>query len=601
MIKLTHTKLLSFLCLLLAVTVLSSCKKDKDERTSQIQLLSYGPTGAMHGDTLRFFGTNLDKVTEVHFTGPNAVVKQSEFKKQDWEELLLIVPESAERGYVTLKTPQGDIVSKTMLNLSVESRVTQVSGPARPGETVTLTGNFLNWVKSVTFNKDLVVTNFVSQEINKLVVTIPETAQTGRLVLAFGGTDSSTSETDTLWVKLPVTTTMSPATVKPGTNLTITGTDLDLARKVIFTGVATPVTTFVSQSATQIVVAVPMTAKKGKLILEAASGVQTTSAADLDIVLPMATGVTPASVNLNGDVTIIGTNLDLVRKVIFSGVAAPVTTFVSQSATQIVVKAPAGARKGKVTLEAASGVQTQSTGEISVVLPTVTSFSPSPVEPGTNLTINGTRLDMVTSVTFQNAPAVNSFVSKSATQIVVRVPTGVLNGRVTLGISNPTDTVQSAQTLEIAGAAPPPTLAVPLYLDEVKNWSGWNGGWGGTKVMDNADPVREGTKSIKITYNTGGAYGSPFQLGAGNLSVGTNTTFKLSIYGAPGSNGKTIQVKLNGNSGPGFPLTVVEGKWTDHVIPFTSLGNVTSITEIWVQDQTSTGGYTIYVDAVGLN
>jgi hypothetical protein len=132
----------------------------------------------------------------------------------------------------------------------------------------------------------------------------------------------------------------------------------------------------VSQSATQLVVKVPETAKKGKLTLEAASGVKTTSSNDLDIVLPVTTALSPNPISLAANLTITGTDLDLVKKVIFSGVAPAVTTFVSQSTTQLVVKVPAGARDGKVKLEAASTVQTTSSDDLDIVLPAITGLSP---------------------------------------------------------------------------------------------------------------------------------------------------------------------------------------------------------------------------------
>ena len=594
------------LCLLLTVGVLASCKKDNDDNKNDgtVKLLSFGPTGARHGDTLRFIGANLNKVTEVDFTGTNAVVKQADFKQQTAELILLIVPQSAERGYVTLKTPEGNVVSKTQFNLNVKSSVTisTMTPQARPGENITLAGNYLNWVKSITFAKNKVVSNFVSQSINQLVVTVPADAQTGPLVITYAGTDSADFQTaDTLKVTLPLVTALAPNPVKPGSNLTITGTNLDLAKKVIISGVADPITSFVSQSATGLVVAVPATAKKGQVILEAASGVQTTSAADLNIVLPMATAIAPASVNLGDNLTITGTDIDLVKKVIFSGVASPVTNFVSQSAMQIVVKVPAGARSGKLTLEAASGVQTQTTASLNLLLPAITSMSPNPVDPGANLTITGTRLDMVKSVAFTNAAAVTSFVSQSPTQIVMKVPAGVLKGKLTLGIANPTDTIQSAETLEITGAAPPPTIALPFYLDALSsNWNGWNGdGWGGTKDMASTSIVREGSKAIRINYV--GGYGSPFQIGGANVSVSGYTTFKISLFGAPGSNGKSIQVKLNGDKGPVYPIQVVEGKWTDYAIPLSTFTGVTSINEIWIQEISGTGGFTVYADAIGLN
>lgn len=504
------------LCLLLAVSVLSSCKKDESEQTSQIQLLSFGPTGAMHGDTLRFFGTNLDKVTEIQFTGTSASVKQQEFKKQSWEEILLIVPEAAERGYVTLKTPQGDIISKTMLNLSVASTVTSVSGPARPGENVTLTGAYLNWVKSVTFNKDLVVTNFVSQSQNQLVVTIPETAQTGRLVIEYGGTDSTTAETDTLWVKEPRITAVSPASVKHASNLTLTGTDLDLARKLIFPGVATPV-----------------------------------------------------------------------------------TTFESQSATQIVVKVPAGATKGKLMVEAPSGVRTQSATDMDVVLPAITAMAPIPVDPGANITITGTNLDLVTGISFVGVTnPVTSFVSKTPTQMVVTVPTGVLKGKLVFSVLNSTLTVQSPMDLEPTGGLPAlADFTFPIYTDGLHNgFQNWS--YTDVKDFDNTENVRQGTKAIKASYGGNGYQGVTFHHSS-SVPVGSYTRFEFSVFAPASLNGKKLQIVTNGAYGGTVPqVTLVGGEWTTFSVPLSGMGSFTEISEIVLQGAGTTG--TVYIDHVGL-
>src|SRR6187401_3239745 len=453
MIKLSSFRLLALMLITLSVGFVTSCDKDDDDdevTSDKIQLFSFGPTGAKHGDTILFIGNKLDKVTAIQFTGTNATVNQADFKKQGSRLIALLVPQTAEKGYVTLKTPEGDLVSKTQFNLDVLTTVTSFTPQARPGENVTITGTYLNWVDRITFSRDKTVTTFVSKTQTQLVVKIPDDAETGPLVLHYTGTDSNFVQTaDTLKVKLPLTTAMSPNPVKPLTDLTITGTDLDLAKKIIFTGVSAPVTTFVSQTATQLVVKIPETAKKGKLTLEAASGVKTTSSNDLDIVLPVITSLSPSPINLAANLTITGTDLDLVKKVIFSGVAPAVTTFVSQSTTQLVVKVPAGARIGKVTVETASTVQAVSGSDLDVILPTITAMAPSPIDPGQDLTITGTGFDVVTSVVFLNVPAVTSFVSQSATQIVVKVPNGALKGKVAVGVSNPSDTVQSSDILEI--------------------------------------------------------------------------------------------------------------------------------------------------------
>ena len=85
MIKLTYrTNLLAMLLVVIAA-FMTSCKKETEEDLGIVQLESFGPTGAKHGDTVKFIGTNLNKVTAIHFTGTNAVVNQADFKKQTSE------------------------------------------------------------------------------------------------------------------------------------------------------------------------------------------------------------------------------------------------------------------------------------------------------------------------------------------------------------------------------------------------------------------------------------------------------------------------------------------------------------------------------------
>jgi hypothetical protein len=342
MIKLFNNRLLLLICFILSIGLLSSCEKD-DETSTQVELLSFGPTGAKHGDTLRFIGNNLNKVTEIQFTGKNAVVAQKDFKLQTNEEIKVIVPTTAEQGVVTLKTPEGNLVSKSKLNLGVEAVVTSVTAEARPGTNITITGDYLNWVKRVTFARDKVVSSFVSQSQNELVLTVPEDAQTGSLMIFYGGTDSMEVETDQILnVTLPAITGIAPTPVRHESNVTITGTNLDLVKEVIFSGVSTPVTAFESKTATQLVVKVPRSTTKGKITLKVASGVTVQSSTDLDVVLPVITNMTPNPVDPGANLTITGTNLDLVKGISFVGVTNEVTTFVSKSATQIVVTVPTG-------------------------------------------------------------------------------------------------------------------------------------------------------------------------------------------------------------------------------------------------------------------
>lgn len=520
MLKISNIRLLPLICGLLTIGIIDSCKKDEAAASGVVQLLSFGPTGAKPGDTLRFIGLNLDKVTSIELTGGAAVAKAA-FLQHTSELILIIVPLQTQQGFVKLKTPDGDIVSKTKLNLLVPLTITSITATARPGDNVTITGQYLQWATGVKFANDKIVdtTSFVSKSLTQLVVKVPLNAQTGPLVIYYGGTKPGEVQTaDTLKVTLPLIVSLAPNPIKHADNLTITGTNLDLAKKIIFSGVATPVTAFVSQTTTQLVVKIPAAATKGKLTLEAASGVQTISAMDLD-----------------------------------------------------------------------------------VVLPSIATMAPNPIDPGADLTITGTNLDLVTSVLFDNAPAVTTFISQTAVQIVVKVPMGVLRGKVTLAVLNSTLKVQSTDILEITGSIPAPIIALPFYNDAVtSNWTstGWiGGGWGGTSDRNNTSPVREGTKSIKINYV--GGYGSPLQLGGASVNVSAYTTFKVSIYGAPGSAGKKVNIGINGADK--YLITIVEGAWTDYSIPISTLTSTTTISEIIIKEYSGSGGFTIYVDALGLN
>jgi IPT/TIG domain len=493
---------------------LNACEKDDVSEPQIVQLLSFGPTGAMHGDTLRFIGTLLDQISEIQLTG--ATVPKASFISQTSEEIRIIIPESTQKGFVTLKTPDLEIVSKTILDLSVVPTITSMTKEARPGSNITIKGNHLDWITSVTFAKDIVDSTFVSQNISELVVTVPDNAETGKLIFSSGGTDPVTFESDsTLIVTLPVATSFSPNPVKHQTNLTI-----------------------------------------------------------------------------------IGTNMDLVKKVSLPGVSSAITTFVSQSATQVVVKVPSETVSGKVTLYPASNVPSVSATTMNITYPAITDMTPNPVAIGSNLTITGTNLDIAKSVSFQGvATPVTSFVSQSATSLVVVVPTGSINGKITLGIINTNQTVLSASALNIVGYVVPGGPTYPIFDDVIK-WSGWiGGGWGGNYDGANGSPVKRGTASLRISYV--GQWGVPLQLGGANISLAPYTTFTLAIYGATGSNGKTINIGFN--EADGKTVTIVEGAWTVFDIPLSQIPSDGTLRYLYLKNYSPPGDYTIYVDDMGLN
>jgi hypothetical protein len=263
----------ALMLILVSMFAITSCKKDNDVSSDQVMLYSFGPTGAMHGDTLSFIGNRLDQVTSIEFTG--ATVDKAGFISQTSEVIKVKVPAETERGFVTLKTAQGDIVSKTTLNLEVVVEVTGVPSNARPGENITITGEYLNWVTAIKFSKDKWVdsADFVSATLNQLVVEVPMDAESGPVVFYYGGTGKGPLEVETLGLELtlPAISGMGPNPAVREENLTITGTNLDLVKGIMFKGKTTADTVFVSRSATELVLKIPAEANKGKITLVAYS------------------------------------------------------------------------------------------------------------------------------------------------------------------------------------------------------------------------------------------------------------------------------------------------------------------------------------------
>lgn len=427
---LNTSKLLAFLCFFFAVGVLASCKKNNEEENNGlVQLINFGPTGAQHGDTLRIFGKNLNKVTAVQLTG--ATVEKSNFITQTAALITFLIPQETEQGLITLKAPEGDIVSKTILNLEVPVTVTAVTPSARPGDNITLTGTYLNWVTSVRFANDKVVDTFISKSLNELVVKVPMDAQTGRLVLFTGGTEPLEIETETaLQVTLPAVTSLSPNPVERGTNLTINGT-----------------------------------------------------------------------------------NLDLVKGVLFKGRPAADTVFVSQSATKLVLKVPADANRGKIEIVAFSGVK-----------------------------------------------------------------------------------VESAEELKLVGDLPPlADFPFAIYTDGLQNgFQDWS--WA-TRDFNSTANVRQGSKAIKVTYGAGGYEGITFHNDNGP-ATGAYTKLEFSVFGGPGTNGKKMNLVINGDWGKQYPLTLTEGEWKTFTFNLSDIGNPNPLKEVILQSAGWSGE--AYVDHVGL-
>lgn len=508
---------LAFFLMLAGLVFTTSCEEE-DSEGGEVVLLSFGPAGVEHGDEITFVGQNLDKVTAIVFP-PSVEVAKEAFTSQTSEMIKVVVPEAAEPGTLTLKTPDGDIVTLTILNFEVPVTITTMTASAKPGTDITITGDKLNWIESVTFTSDKVVekADFVSQSLTELVVTVPMDAQSGFLIFRSGGTEPLVWASETqLDVTIPTITALNPASIRHAANLTIEGTDLDLVTEIVF----------------------------------------------------------------------------------FEGVS--VTDFVSQSSTSIVVAIPSTVETGTVTLKQLSPVEVVSDGDLAIILPIGTSVTPSPAVPGVdNITITGTDLDLIAELNLPGSGAFASsgFTSQSETQIVLPLPAEAKTGVVTYTtIHGYANTLGIAIKIPSTGLDP---LLIPCYEDAVAATMGQGGGWGGTSTdFASTENSREGSNSMKVTF--AGSWGGAGQLGTwgkSNLSIVGAEIFAFSVYGGAGTEGNELNVNVKLSADNPQIVTVKEGEWVDFEIPISQFGSFTEITEVWFQDRGWTG--TIYIDRVG--
>lgn len=425
-----YAVLFATICIVSTNVLFTSCKKEENDTATVLN--SFGPMPIARGAELQFIGKNLDNVTSIVLP-PN--IEITTFTTKSSTLISLTVPQEATPGLIVLKTPQGEITTKTEIGFSEPiSIATFTPATIKPGSELTINGDYLNLVENVIFTDRVSVpkASFTSQSRTEIKLNVPVVSKTGKIAVSNGAVDPViVYSASALTITLPVFTTISPNPVKAGTQLTITGTDLDLVKSVILGGNKN-ITTFVSQSATQIVLAVPADAKDGKVSLTPASSVIVESSLALQMVVPTVS-VTPTTLKNGSDITVTGTDLDLVEKVIFGGTKQG-TIKAGGTATQIVVTVPVDAITGVVTF-VTKATKEVAGPSITIVDPVFTSFSPASAKPKSDITITGTDLDLVVDAIFFGGIK-GTIGARTTTQLTVTVPIGAKTGKMSLVTRN---------------------------------------------------------------------------------------------------------------------------------------------------------------------
>ena len=389
--------------LILTGVSFTSCLKGDDIDTNQytggISLNVFGPSPVARGGELRFLGSGMNQVTAVVIPGCDDI---TDIKVISDTEIRITVPQEAEPGLVTLKAPGGDITTKTKLTyietISLESLT---PSSVRPGDELTITGEYLNLIHEVIFANEVTVAeeNFTVHDRNTIKLIVPEKAQTGKIILSDGEElPNLIYSEDELQVVLPsVAEVINQENAKPEDVITISGENLELVTKVLVPGNPENIEVAFELSADnqQLIFALPADAADGDVIMLPASGVEIV-VVHLSMAKPEVSTVFDAEVLGGQEITLNGNNLDLITGVTFPGVSDPVIP-TSSSATELKVVVPEAAVSGTIVLNLKNGDVME--GPVLAVKTKCTVVNlPTEVQAGATLELNVENGEQLTGV-----------------------------------------------------------------------------------------------------------------------------------------------------------------------------------------------------------
>lgn len=421
-----------------------------------VYLVSYGPLPVARGGELRFIGGNLQNVTEIAIPGVAPVTSIEVVKSGIPSEIRIIVPKDGSLpGVVTLKANGKELAAKTEISYTEPIELKSFAPEAvKPGDELTIEGDYLNLIHEVVFAEDVVVSesDFTAHSRYEIKVIVPVEARTGAIAIGdIDETDEANADIfpnrivseEVLTVAQPEAVKVEAPRFKGGETITITGANLQYTDYIKMQGA--DVTEFtVNAAGTTLSFVQPFEAQDGTIYLVAKSGVEV-AAGELACVVPTELAAAPQPVKAGGKLTVTGKDLDLV-----TGVSLPNAEWLAfETGNGISFEVPDTAQEGDVSLFMANGAAV--TVAYTLVKPEFAAYSANPAAAGSSITITGSNLDLVKSVTFGGDLKVE-VEEPAADAITVSVPTTAQSGALLLNLANGTSIACAELTVNVPEA-----------------------------------------------------------------------------------------------------------------------------------------------------
>lgn len=460
------------MCGALAVSgTFTSCSEDDEFSTQQykggVSLNVWGPRPVARGGELRFLGSGLDQITSITLPGSGDI---TDIKVISSNEIRIIVPQDAQPGYVVLHYAKGEIKSQTELSFT-EPIAFEGFTPSvvKPGETLTLTGDYLNLIREIVFTEDVSVSedDFITHTRSEITLAVPAEAKTGLIILSDGNPDlpNYIYSEEELTVTLPTVESVLDLTdVKPGNEITIKGEDLNLITKVVMPNGDEVEFTY-NEETGEITFILPANVSDGTIRIVPASGVEI-AAATIGIALPEDVVADPATGIWAGDVIKFkGVNMEIITEILFPGVEEAVKPE-AISATELSVVVPEGAQSGKAKIYVGSGAFVEA--DVKTLCPEAVDYNPSPAALAGNLEVTGRNMQNVIAILFGDVEV--EVTNATATGFSVTVPATISGGNTAISFIMTNGETVEAPALELN--APQCCYATELPGDDVELMGG---------------------------------------------------------------------------------------------------------------------------------
>lgn len=351
-------------------------------------------------------------------------------------------------------------------------------------------------------------------------------------LLAFSACDEDDKDVPEIIGEVPTVKSLAPSQdLRPGDLITITGTLLDQVKQLrIGSSYLLGSDDFeASSSATSLVFALPAQAPAGEVYLVSASQtIPNVLAGSVTLVKPIISEVSPLVVDVAADVVIKGSDLDLVSTISIGDVILT-DLIINETNTEIQATCPENIQGGVLVLTMANNEEiefgTPLTLYVPPVLPEIASVSDGFL--GGTITIAGSNLDMVTSVSFGEGNEVTDFVSQTAFNLEVLVPATAPTGDVTITLDSENGAVESP-VFNILGIDP----AQYVFFDFDSKNLGWKDLG---DVISDADLSVDGSQFYEVNATVDGNWATYFA---------DNTAGRLNLEGVS-ADGYAVKMDVN--------------------------------------------------------